>query len=84
MYEALQAGRTVCIIPEQDYLVHADILQTPGVLVTPTPEDLNRALDNSSRTMGPPRFFDPFDADRARSVIEAAMQTANKKRRQAS
>ena len=83
MYEALQAGRTVCIIPQQDYLVHADILQTPGVLVTPTPEDLDRALDNSG-TVGSPRFFDPFDADRARTVIESAMQPANKKRRGAS
>lgn len=83
MYEALQAGRGVCIIPEQDYLAHADILQMPGVLVTPTPKDLNDALADSCRNPLPPRFFEPFDAGRARSVLESAMRLSKRKGQEA-
>lgn len=73
-YEALQAERTVCIIPQHDYLSHHDILQLPGVVVPTTPEELDRALDVRTSAVEPPRFFDQFNPLLARSTIEDAIR----------
>lgn len=73
-YEALQAGRTVCIIPEHDYLSHQDIFQLPEVVVPTTPEELNLALDGKTGAVEPPRFFDQFDPLLARSSLEDAIR----------
>ena len=73
-YEALQAGRTVCIIPQHDYLSHRDIFHLPGVVVPATPEELDRALDVENSTVEAPCFFDPFNALLARSTIEDAIR----------
>lgn len=74
VYEALQAGRTVCIIPEHDYLSHQDIFQLPGVVVPTTPEELNLALDVKTNLVKPPRFFDQLDPLLARSSLEDAIR----------
>jgi len=75
-YEALQAGRGVCLVPEQDYHCHKDIIGLPGVAVPPTPEALDRALDTESPACKPPRFFDPFNPTAALAALEAALRTS--------
>lgn len=76
-YEALQAGRGVCLIPEQDYSCHTDILGLPGVVVPATPEDLDRALDAPIENAEAPRFFDRFDAAAVRSALEMVMHESH-------
>jgi hypothetical protein len=73
-YEALQAGLGVCILPENNYQFHRDIIDLPGVMVPLTPEELDRAIGTKSAATAPPRFFEPFDSDRARYVLERAMK----------
>jgi hypothetical protein len=84
MYEALQAGRTVFIIPEQDYRSHSDILDLPGVVVPSTPEELDRALGTVKAATAPPRFFEPFDPALAKTALELAIKQADRELRKAS
>jgi capsular polysaccharide biosynthesis protein len=67
--EALQTGRRVCILPFFHYRVHKDLFECAAVTVTPTLEDLIRALDAPTDSAAPPSFFDRFDAVRASALI---------------
>jgi Capsule polysaccharide biosynthesis protein len=78
--EALQTGRRVCILPFLHYQVHKDLFECAAVTVTPTLEDLTRALDAPMDSAGPPSFFDRFDAAAAsellRELYDAAARAA--------
>ena len=67
--EALQSGRRVCILPVSHYRVHKDLFEFGAVTVTPSLDDLVRALDMTAEATSPPRFFDPFDAAAARELM---------------
>jgi hypothetical protein len=69
--EALQTGRRVCILPFLHYQVHKELFDFPAVTVTPTLEDLLRALDLSPDYAAPPTFFDRFDAAAATELLRA-------------
>ena len=69
--EALQTGRRVCILPFLHYQVHKELFDRPAVTVTPTLEDLLRALDLSPDSSAPPSFFDRFDAAAAAQLLRA-------------
>lgn len=69
VYEALQGGRRVCIVPGLDYALHADVFDQPGVDVTPTLNDLVVALDMLPPAAPYPVFFDPFDSAAARELL---------------
>jgi hypothetical protein len=67
--EALQTGRRVCILPFMHYQVHKDLFECAAVTVTPTLEDLIRALDAPTDSVSPPSFFDRFDATAASELL---------------
>ena len=69
--EALQTGRRVCILPFLHYQVHKELFDRRAVTVTPTLEDLLRALDLSPDSSAPPSFFDRFDAAAAAQLLRA-------------
>ena len=67
--EALQTGRRVCILPVSNYRVHKDLFEFGAVTVTPSLDDLVRALEKPPEATAPPRFFDPFDEAAARELL---------------
>jgi hypothetical protein len=69
--EALQTGRRVCILPFLHYQVHKELFDRPAVTVTPTLEDLLRALDLSPDPAASPSFFDRFDVAAASELLRA-------------
>lgn len=69
VYEALQRGRRVSIVPGLDYALHADIFDQPGVDITATVEDLVAALNTPPPAAPSPVFFDPFDPAIARELL---------------
>lgn len=67
--EALQTGRRVCILPFLHYQAHRDLFECAAVTITPTLEDLIRALDAPTDSGAPPSFFDRFDAAAASELL---------------
>jgi len=68
-HEALQAGRRVCIVPRLNYHVHHDLFNVEGVVLTPTLDDLLRAIDETPSTARPIRFFEPLDTGLASTLL---------------
>lgn len=74
-YEALQAGRRVCIIPALDYRGHSDILDLPQVGLAADTAELARLVAIPCAAGGDaPHFFDRFDREKARAAIGAAIR----------
>lgn len=69
VYEALQHGRRVCLLPRHDYQIHADLFDMPTVTTSATPEriaaDLARPAGDGSALL----FFEPFDRARAAAAV---------------
>jgi Capsule polysaccharide biosynthesis protein len=75
--EALQTGRRVCILPFFHYQIHKDLFECAAVSVTPTLEDLIRALDAPADCAPPPSFFDRFDAAAASELLRELYDIAD-------
>lgn len=73
VYEALQAGRRVLLIPELNYRSHCDIFDLPEVEVPLSPAELVRALAKPCLAGKPVRFFDRFDHEKTREILSAYM-----------
>jgi hypothetical protein len=67
--EALQSGRRLCILPLRHYRVHEALFELRAVTVTPTLDELVRAVEQPPELQAPPRFFDAFDATAARRLL---------------
>jgi hypothetical protein len=76
VYEALQRGRRICIVPGGDYRIHSDIFDQPLVSVCVDQPALMAALDQSATNAPAPVFFERFDADAARRAINECVQAA--------
>ena len=75
-YEALEAGRRVCIVPELDYCILKGIFGLDGVTITPGLEELSRAVEEPVAFARMPSFFDPFDRVQAARLLGEAWDTA--------
>lgn len=73
--EALQTGRSLCILPILHYRVHADLFQFEAVTVTPSLSDLVAALERAPTITNPPTFFAPFDAAAAAELLRDLFAT---------
>lgn len=73
VYEALQHGRRICIVPRHDYHIHSDIFESPLVTVPENTAQLIDALGKPARHGSGPTFFAPFDADEARRLVETTL-----------
>lgn len=73
IYEALQAGRGVFLIPIQDYHNHSDVIGLPSVTVTRNPEQAVRHLLKDSDPIIRPQFFDPFDGEVTEKLLFSLM-----------
>lgn len=76
VYEALQQGRHICILPRHDYHIHADIFDLRSVSIPQTNDALVDALKTPAdmRRSEQPIFFEAFDADRARALLECLVE----------
>lgn len=74
-YEAVQAGRRLLIIPEQDYDTHTDLMALQGVEVVADIDALVETLTRPASPRTPQVFFDPFDAPRAARILERLLST---------
>lgn len=72
-YEAVQAGRRLLIIPEQDYDTHTDLLPLDGVEVVADADALVTALERPAAPTVGSVFFAPFDAKISASVLDQLM-----------
>jgi hypothetical protein len=69
VYEALQNGRRICVIPRHNYHIHSDIFDLPAVSVPATLDDLIASLEIPSGDTESPTFFERFDAQRAFDLL---------------
>ena len=67
--EALQTGRRLCILPFSHYRTHKDLFKLRAVTVTPSIDQLVKALDTPLESDAPPKFFESFDAVAARELL---------------
>jgi hypothetical protein len=68
-FEALQAGRGVCVLPELNYHVHKEGFGWPRVCVPATRQELVALLQAPTSPSQPPRFFEAFDATYAAELL---------------
>lgn len=73
VYEALQHGRRICILPRHDYHIHSDIFNNPLVSVLDDASKFIEALSVPATCTSGPTFFAPFDPAEARRLVEATM-----------
>lgn len=76
VYEALQAGRLISLLPWYDYHLHTDIFTDPAVAVPDDDEQLAASLQRPAGPRQGPVYFEPLAADRIRSVVTQAMARA--------
>ena len=69
VYEALQNGRRICILPRHDYNIHSDIFDLPEVSVLNTVSEIAAALEIPCVDTVRYRFFEPFDPARAQGLL---------------
>ena len=69
VYEALQAGRKVLLLPESNHRCHLDVFNLKQVDVPSSPAELICALTKPCIFNEPLQFFDRFDPDKARTAI---------------
>ena len=72
-YEALQSGKRVFIIREQDSGAHADIFGLAGVHAVRQVDELVEALSHPVAPFTPPTFFEAFDRPLAERVMRDLM-----------
>ncbi len=73
VYEAVQHGRRVCILPRHDYHIHSDIFDNSLVCVPKSTLQLIEALKRPAKSGCGPTFFTPFDPGKARRLVEAVI-----------
>jgi hypothetical protein len=78
VYEALQNGRRINILPRHDYQIHADIFGLASVSVPETTDALVAALELPSDGGEGVTFFEKFSPQRAREVLVAFVENARK------
>lgn len=69
LQEALQAGRQVCVLPELNYRMHKADFHRPQITLTADVPALVAALQAPPAQGERPVFFDPFNADAARQLL---------------
>jgi hypothetical protein len=69
VYEALQHGRRVCIIPRHNFNIHADIFGRPQVVVSDTVARLAAAVETPCERAKGPTYFEKFDPQRAVDLL---------------
>jgi hypothetical protein len=75
VYEALQQGRRVSILPRHDYHIHSDVFDLPAVTVPATLDELVASLGVPGARAEAQRFFDPFNAARAFELVAELTDT---------
>ncbi|WP_230482015.1 hypothetical protein [Sphingomonas sp. Leaf21] len=70
VYEALQHGRRICIVPRYDHEIHADIFGLPGVAVVGTADTLSAELERPATGVQGSAFFQRFDQERVRELLD--------------
>lgn len=73
-HEALQAGKTLCVLPLFDYQTHQDLFKLPEVFLTDTHEALIDAISAPPPERRPPLYFERFDAARTRQIVRAIVE----------
>ncbi|MFV0624651.1 hypothetical protein ACBY01_11665, partial [Sphingomonas sp. ac-8] len=73
VYEALQTGRRIVIVPRQNYHLHADIFDRSEVTVAESPDAMANALAVPADGGPGPLFFERFDPVRVRALIETEL-----------
>lgn len=73
VYEALQHGRRICILPRHDYHIHSDIFDNQLVSVPDDASSLIEALSVPAAGASGPTFFAPFDPAEASRLVEATL-----------
>ena len=68
--EALQMGRSLCVLPHLHYRTHEDLFRLPAVTVTADMASLLDAVRRRPPAVTPPSFFDPLDTDAARRLFD--------------
>jgi hypothetical protein len=76
-YEALQAGRRLCLIPEMNYQIHSDLFDLPGVTVTMTFDELVKTISSDVVSTESVNFFDRFDEARAANILRQVLDRSN-------
>lgn len=69
VYEALQHGRRICIVPRYDYHIHADVFGMPEVTVAETVDALAAGLERPGESKAGPVFFERFDPERVQELL---------------
>lgn len=69
VYEALQSGRRIVIVPRHDYHVHSDLFGLPSVSLAGNGAAMAAALDIPANGAPGPTFFERFDPKRAQAVL---------------
>ena len=69
VYEALQSGRRIVIVPRHDYHLHSDLFGLPAVSLASDGATMAAALDIPADGSPGPTFFERFDPERARAVL---------------
>lgn len=80
VYEALQNGRRVCILPRYDYEIHSDVFDLHSVSVPETLDKLISDLEISGDLSEHPMFFEKFDGQRARDLLIPILQPDDEQR----
>lgn len=73
--EALQMGRSLCVLPLLHYRTHEDLFGLSAVTVTPDMASLLDAVRRLPPAVAPPSFFDPLDADEARRLFREIQES---------
>ena len=73
-HEALQAGKTLCILPLFDYQTHADLFVLPQVSITRSEEELVQAIEAPRPEVTATVFFNRFDYAKTRQLMTDILQ----------
>jgi hypothetical protein len=68
-HEALQAGKTLCILPLFDYQTHTDLFVLPQVFITPSEDELVQAIAAPRSQAAAAVFFNRFDHAKTRQLM---------------
>lgn len=78
VYEALQQGRRICIVPYHNYHIHSDIFLLPEVSVCSTVEEFFISLKKPNLCKKFPVFFDQFNMDLAFDLVKSLVDSGSR------
>jgi hypothetical protein len=77
VYEALQNGRRISIVPYHAYDIHSDIFGLPSVLVHESVDDIISSLEIPNTGAERPVFFEKFNPERAHKLIAPLLDSSS-------